>query len=327
MQIVADVGGTKTALAQVSSGAAGITLSSIRLFINEEFSSFDAVLGAYLGYISCEQVTALGVAVAGPVTSNRCDMTNLPWVVDGEQLRHRFNVKKIVLHNDLVASGYGLEVISDEALSAIRPGNSDPDGNRVLISPGTGLGETIIHATGTGRIPIPSEGGHADFAPIDGTTARLWSFMKRRQVRVPVEDLLSGSGINNIFRFLVSESGDKLDPEVEKRISARPGAAVYNRAIEDHDPMCVRTIHLFLDILAAEAGNMALKVLATGGVYFGGGIMPRLLPLLDRQRFVSIFIAKGKHRDLLAKIPLSVVTDTNLPLYGAGYHMLMIAGA
>ncbi len=325
MHIVADIGGTKTAVATAEMTDGQVALTAAHVFHNEDHDSFDAVLAAYLSAVSDTDIEGLGISVAGVVENNRCHMTNLDWLVDGGELRDRFDIKKVYLHNDLAAAGYGLEVIPVDGLENAGGGNTTPMANRVLISPGTGLGECIVHAVDGRYIPMASEGGHADFAPFDGTTDRLWHFLKQRQPRVSAEHLLSGPGINNIFRFLIEENGNKLNEETEKLLDDRPGAVVADRAVDDHDPVSVHAIELFFDILAAEGGNMALKCLAVGGAYFGGGIAPRLLPLLDKSRFARIFADKGKHQELLETIPLWVVVDTDLPLYGAAFHLLEVA--
>jgi glucokinase len=325
MHIVADIGGTKTALAVAAMKDGQVTLNSTRLFLNKDYASFDRAFAAYLNTVADEPIHGLGISVAGVVDGNKCHMTNLDWLVDGGDLSERFDIKKVFLHNDLAAAGYGLEVVPVDGLEKIGGGDAAITANRVLISPGTGLGECIVHAVNGRYIPMASEGGHADFAPFDGTTDRLWHFLKARQPRVSSEDLLSGPGINNIFRFLVAENGGTLDDETEKKLDDWPGALVADRAIEDNDPISVRTIELFFDILAAEGGSMALKCLATGGVYFGGGIAPRLLKLLNKQRFAGIFADKGKHQKLLEAIPLWVVVDTDLPMYGAAFHLLEVA--
>lgn len=325
MHIVADIGGTKTAVALAEMKEGQVALESSRIFRNEDHASFDRLLAAYLNTVPDENIAGLGVSVAGVVEDNRCHMTNLDWVVDGGDLHERFDIKKVFLHNDLAAAGYGLEVIPVDGLENAGGGSVTVTANRVLISPGTGLGECIVHAVDGRYIPMASEGGHADFAPFDGMTDRLWHFLKRQQPRVSAEHLLSGPGINNIYRFLVAESGDKLDQETDRKLNDRPGAVVADKAVDDHDPRSIRAIGLFFDILAAEGGNMALKCLAIGGAYFGGGIAPRLLPLLDKNRFARMFADKGKHQKLLEAIPLWIVVDTDLPLYGAAFHLLEVA--
>jgi glucokinase len=312
-------------VARASDDGGKIALSSIHRFKNDEHSSFETIFGAYCGKMSAVQISGLGIAIAGCVIENRCEMTNHEWEVDANALAKQFDIKTVILLNDLAASGYGLEVISERLLEVIHAGDQDPSANRILISPGTGLGESIIHTMEERRIPIPTEGGHADFAPFDGTTARLWAFIKHRQRRVSVEDILSGPGINNIYRFVASENGEVVDAETEKELTVSPGAVIANRAIKDNDSICIKAISLFFDALAAECGNVALKALSTGGIYIGGGIVPYVLPLLDKMRFVDILTDKGPYRDMLSSIPVFVVMDTSLPLYGAAHHLLKIA--
>jgi glucokinase len=325
MHIVADIGGTKTVVALAEMENDRISLNSAHLFRNEGYTSFEAILAGFLNTVSDEAITGLGISVAGVIKNNQCCMTNLDWVVDADELRDRFNIKEVYLHNDLAAAGYGLEVIPAVGLEKVGGSDGSDFANRVLISPGTGLGECIIHAVDGAYIPMASEGGHADFAPFDGTTDRLWKFLKRRRARVSFEDVLSGPGISNIFRFLVSESGDKLDEKTENELIIRPGTLVADRALDDHDPLCLHAVKLFFEILAAEGGNMALKCLATGGAYFGGGIVPSLLPLIDKNHFATAFADKGRHQKLLEEIPLWIVTDTDLPIYGVAFHLLKIA--
>lgn len=322
MILTADIGATKTVLAQASAAPGGVTLAAVRRFENREYSSFDSILKAYLADVAAPAVSALGVAVAGPVAGDRCRLTNLSWDIDGAALARQFAFTRVILLNDLAAAGYGLEVISNDALMTINRGEGDRQGNSVLLSPGTGLGESIIHVAGGRRIPIATEGGHADFAPFDGVTARLWKFLKKDFSRVSVEDLLSGPGIHNIFRFLLSESGIEPDDQLARDLATDPGARITNRALEGRDSTAVWTIRLFWDILAAESGNMALKAMATGGVYLGGGIIPRILPLLDAPRFVSVFSDKGRHQILLQAMPVHAVTDTALPLHGMAQYLV-----
>ncbi len=322
MNIVADIGGTKTVMALAAAEGGDISLSSVHRFKNEDYSSFESVFGAYCNAVLAERIHGAGIAVAGRVTDDRCEMTNLSWMVDGKEIRRKFDIGKVMLHNDLAASGYGLDVVSREAIKEIHPGRKNEEANRALISPGTGLGECIVHAIDNRHIPMATEGGHTDFAPFNGATSRLWTFIRSRQSRVSVEDVLSGPGINNIYRFVVSENGDTVDPEIEKKISASPGVVVANKAVEEGDVTSMQAIGLFFDVLAAECGNMALKALATGGVYIGGGIVPYVLPLMDGPRFAQIFADKGPHKNMLADIPIHAVTDTDLPLYGAAHHLL-----
>ena len=322
MILTADIGGTKIILAVAAPGKNGIELTALRLFETGRHQSFDEVIELYLAEHPALKISSACLAVAGPVLDNRCKMTNVVMEIDAESIAQRLDIGRVVLLNDLAASGYGLEVISPDALEIIQRGKAGVNGNRILVSPGTGLGESIVHYVGGRSIPIASEGGHADFAPFNGVTNRLWSFLKKTLPRVAVEDVLSGPGIYNIYRFMISEYGGNQDERVETEKSGKSGRMISNLAIKENDSIASETIRLFLDILAAEAGNMALKALPAGGVYLGGGIIPHLSPLLDRARFRAIYSSKGHHRPILEKFPIHIVKDTNLPLYGAANHMI-----
>jgi glucokinase len=259
------------------------------------------------------------LAVAGPVIKDECVLTNLSMKIDGRSFLQRDNIRRVKLLNDLEASAYGLMAVPDNGMICIHKGKRR-EGNQVLISPGTGLGESIVHAIDGRLIPLASEGGHADFAPFNGATERLWSFLRRTGSRVSVEDVLSGTGIHNIFRFLLAEEGIEIDENLKKQLKSNPGLVITERALKEKDQLSYRSIQLFIDILAAEAGNMALKAMSVGGIYLGGGIVPRLLPIIDRPKFVSIMSEKGKHKSILEEISIYIVTDTLLPIYGAAWY-------
>jgi len=319
--LVADVGGTKTVMALAARQEKTVKLESLRRYSSRQYQGFENILDNYLSHFPPVTISSLAVAVAGPVVNNRCRLTNLSMEIDGESLRRKTGFRRVILINDLAAAGYGLDVMPSTSMQTIHQGSGERKGNRILISPGTGLGESIIHAVAGKYIPIASEGGHADFAPFDGATERLWAFLKRNQSRVAVEDCLSGPGIYNIFRFLLSESGIELEENRRKELASDPGPKISRWAIEENDALSISTVSLFLDILAAEAGNMALKAWSSGGVYIGGGIIPALLPLVDHQRFISVFSSKGIHRPHLERFPIYAVTDTDLPLYGAAQYI------
>lgn len=319
MLIAADTGGTKTVLALASVSRGKTRLKKISRYKNADFESFEKILDKYASDQDISLKGSLSIGVAGAVIDNRCRMTNADWIIDGPILERQYGFEKVVLTNDLVASGYGLDALSSDGMISLQKGDEVESGNRLIIAPGTGLGEAIIHKVGKTCYPIASEGGHADFAPFDGTTLRLWKHIRRSKARVSFEDLLSGDGLGRIFDFLVSENGIELDKKFVAELKADAGAAVTTRALESEYKPAMETVGLFLDILAAEAGNMALKSLPYGGVYIGGGIVPRLSELIDRERFVRIFSAKGVQGKLLEKIPVWLITDANLPLYGAAH--------
>lgn len=320
MLITCDVGGTKTVFASVAGNPGAIILASVKRYENEAFSSFEEALKTYLEDVSFGPVKMLVIAVAGVVTDNICSMSNLNWHIDGDRIRQEFSVDKVHLLNDLLSAAYGINCLGEDSLESIHEGSVDPSGNRVLISPGTGLGESIIHVVDGRHIPIASEGGHADFAPTDGATYRLWEYLRRIHGRVSVEDVVSGTGLFNIYSFLADDAGEKIDEAII--LSTQPGGIITERALENTDTIACRTIELFLDALASEAGCMALKVMASGGVYLGGGFLHRLLSTIDKERFARVFADKGVHQKWLEQYPVSVIIDTELPLYGGAEFIL-----
>jgi len=324
MVIVADIGATKTMVAAAQEDSGRIAPASIRRYESGQYESFEAILEAYLADVSITSSPLLCLGVAGIVHNNRCRVTYLPWTVDGLELKTRFRLTDAVVLNDLVAAGYGLDDLPEAASETIMAASPVVNGDRALISPGTGLGEAIIPCLSGKYHPLAGEGGHADFAPFDGTTRRLWEFTRRSRPRVAVEDFLCGLGLGRIFHFFSAENGMAPDDRMAARMNDDPGLAVTSLALDDQSPSAVQAVQLFWDILAAEAGNMALRILARGGIFIGGGMAPRLIPLLDKERFAARFSDKGPHEALLRGMPVKIVTDTHLPLYGAARHILAV---
>ncbi len=320
MLITCDVGGTKTVFASVSGDPGSIILASVKRYENEVFSSFEDTFRAYLEDVSFGPVKTVVIAAAGVVTGNTCLLSSLNWRIDGEKIQQEFSAERVHILNDLLAAAYGINCLGDDSLEVIHEGSADPGGNRVLISPGTGLGESIIHVVDGRHIPIASEGGHADFAPTDGTMYRLWEYIRRIYGRVSVEDIVSGTGLFNIYSFLAEDAGEKVDEAII--LSTQPGGIITERALENTDSIACRTVELFLDALASEAGCMALKVLASGGVYLGGGFLHRIFSNADKKRFARMFADKGVHQQWLEKCPIYIVNDTELPLYGGAEFIL-----
>ncbi|MCK5126653.1 MAG: ROK family protein [candidate division Zixibacteria bacterium] len=320
MVIAADVGGTKTVFASVSGESGGIILSSVTRYENEAFESFSDALNQFLSDVSFGPVKTLAIAAAGLISGDTCRMTNLNWAIEADELKRRFSIDSVLLLNDLFSAAAGLDNMGDDSFDIIQEGIFDGSGNQVLISPGTGLGEAMIIRTEGKAVPVASEGGHALFTPSDGTTVRLWDFLRKSKSRVIVEDVLSGPGIFNIYSYLVFDAGESIDEAII--LCSDPGSIIVERALADSDKLAVKAVQLFLDTLAIEASNMALKALTTGGVIIGGGIVPRLQSMLDKKRFGELFCNHSAHESILEKIPIKIITDTELPLYGAAEYAL-----
>jgi glucokinase len=327
--LAGDIGATKTELA-VFSSQAGRTPLAAATFPSAAYSGLEALVGEFLAQVRLPVEHAV-FGVAGPVLEGRVSATNLPWEMEEVRLQAALGLRSVRLINDLEAMAWAIPHLEAADLYTLNPGRPAPGGTIAVIAPGTGLGEAFLTWNGTRYRPYPSEGGHADFAPRSPLEADLWHYLHGRFGHVSYERLCSGRGLPNIYAFL-KESGRASEPAwLTTRL----------RAVEDPTPVlieaalgvrrceiCVTALELFVSILGAEAGNLALKVLARGGVYLGGGIPPRILPALQQENFLEAFRSKGRMEGLLARIPVHVILNPRTGLLGAAFRGLeeMAAG-
>jgi glucokinase len=319
--LVGDVGGTKTvlALAEILGDEARL-ISEARL-PSGEFATFETLIRRYLDQTGA-QTDAAAFAVAGPVHRGRAEVTNLPWVIDAGHLASELGWRSVRLLNDLEAVAWGVSLLGEASLAVLHPGDAATHGNACVVAAGTGLGEAGMYWDGMRYRPFATEGGHADFAPATDREDALLAWLRRRHGHVSWERLVSGMGIRNIFEFLCAESG--LD--VTAALAARGGAGdatalVAQRATDGSCELCVETMELFASLYGREAGNLALKHLALGGVYLGGGIAPKNLELLRGSAFLDAFFAKGRMMSLMQRMPVRVILDSRAPLFGAARFM------
>ncbi len=260
------------------------------------------------------------LGLPGPVTGRRMRTTNLPWVVDADELEARHGLERVVLLNDLEAAAWGLDAVDASALVTLWEGRPDATGNRALIAAGTGLGEAGAVWTGRRHLPFACEGGHASFAPADAQQAALLELAWRELEHVSFERFVSGPGLVRVYRLELERSGrdapDWFRAALESE-AADAAAAVASAAEEGACDVARRAVELFVGLYGAEAGNLALKLMATGGVFVAGGIAPKLRWALERGGFVDAFLAKGRMRRLLEQMPVRLVTDGRLALLGA----------
>jgi glucokinase len=266
-------------------------------------------------------VRQASIGVAGPVVDGRSKTTNLPWRVDAHQLRDTLRLESVRLINDLAAIANAVPLLKPEDLYAINAGKPRQAGALAVIAPGTGLGEAFLSWNGTRYIAHESEGGHTDFAPTTPLQIDLLRYMQARFDHVSCERVCSGLGLPNIFAFLKDSGVAQVPNELARRIadSTDPTPIIVNSALEsrEQNDICAETLNLFVSILSAEAGNLALKVLATGGVYLGGGIPPRILSVLDPERFMASFSHKGRFAEMLSTVPVHVIMNPKAALLGA----------
>ena len=326
-----DVGGTKTWLGLFrvdgTDTASPLVQERSEKFASAAGKSLDEHVAKFLAG-SPGRVDFACFGLPGPVSGTRAKLINLPWEVDAQEIAARFGFHAAFLINDLVANARGIGELQPSDFEVLHHGAPHTTGNMAVISPGTGLGEAGIFWDGKHHIPFACEGGHCDFAPIDERQSGLLAYLQKDHDHVSVERVLSGSmGIPNIYRFLASTGGERETPSIAAALMTQDsGATITRAALEESCPLCVQTMQLFVAILGAEAGNLALKTMATGGVYIGGGIATKILPLLRAPALREAFFAKGRFRHFMEQIPLRVILDERAALLGAARHALLAAG-
>lgn len=317
MILAGDVGGTKTALALLERGPGGWRLVREAVLASRSVDTLESAIARFLADGPAGDVEAACFGVAGPVVEGRATATNLAWEIDEHALAAAIPAKRVRLLNDLEAAALGVLELPDAAFAVLQPGARRGD-NLALIAAGTGLGQALIARHGGRRHVIASEGGHADFAPRNELEDALLVFLRREFGRVSYERVLSGPGLVNIYRFL-RETG--FAPETAAVAAAMadddPGVVITTHGLAGTDALCARALDVFVSVYGAEAGNLALKGLALGGVLVGGGIAPRILPRLAAGGFVAAFRDKGRLAPLMADVPVRVVLDPRAPLVGA----------
>ena len=322
MLLAGDIGGTKTVLALFSTAASADTLHPLYLqtFPSGRFSSLEAIISHYLQDKNVT-IEAASFGVAGPVVNGRSQITNLPWVIDTAVLRQTLLTDKVTLLNDLESIANAVPHLQASDVAIINEGNPEPGGAIGVIAPGTGLGEAFLIWDGQRYQAHPSEGGHASFGPTNADQRALLTFMSTQFNHVSFERVCSGSGIPNLYAFW-RQDGRYPEPDwLREAIEAAndPTPIIVEAGLNKTAEICTATVQLFVDILAEEASNLALKVLATGGIFLGGGIPPRLLDLLITDRFIAEFGSKGRFSDLLQKMPIQVICNPQVALLGAAW--------
>lgn len=316
MILAGDIGGTKAQLAVFPPDAPLRSPALEERLPTNGSPSLDALLGGFLERTGLRPARIV-LGIAGPVADNRCITTNLPWQVDGETLSRALGAP-VTLLNDLEATGWGLATLGADDLLPLQEGVR-ASGNRALIAAGTGLGEAILHWDGLTWHPMASEGGHTDFGPRDALEDELLHWLRGKYGRVSYERVLSGPGLADLFRFFRDTKRGEEPREVARAFddAAEPAAVVTETALDGSCERARLVLERWVAIYGAEAGNLALKALALGGVFVGGGIAPRLVSVLTRGGFARAFFDKGRLSPVLTRIPVSVVLDPKTAVWGA----------
>jgi glucokinase len=311
MLIAGDIGGTKTDLAIYSTESGPRTPLAQTEVHSADYPSLQAMVREFLANLG-ESVDVASFAVAGPVIAGHVKTTNLPWVMDEQTLAKDLNLRSAHLMNDLEAVARAVPVLQARDLLVLNEGEPEVNGPIAVIAPGTGLGESFLTWDGSRYLAHGSEGGHADFAPTDERQMRLLRYLLQRFDHVGVERVCSGIGLPNIYEFLRDEERLPEPPDVARTIaSAKDRTKAIIAAATDPNnpsPLCKATVDILVSILASEAGNLFLKVLATGGIYIAGGVALHLLGPLQEPAFMQTFTRKGRFADLMARVPIHVIT-------------------
>ncbi len=325
MILAGDIGGTKTRLAVFSRAGGPKSPMAAETFRSAEYNSLEAVIEEFMtreGF-DCEKA-ALGVA--GPVVSGRAKVTNLPWVIERNLLIQAFSLEEVYLLNDLEAIANAVPILEPEDCMVLNDQEPEVGGAIAIVAPGTGLGEAFLTWDGARYCAHPSEGGHADFGPTDAQQIGLLQFLQRQYKHVSYERLCSGSGLPNIYNYFKHIGYADEKPGLAEQIARAedPTPIIAQEALREEGAcvLCQAALGMFVAVLGAEASNLALKVLATGGVYRAGGIPPKILPKLVDGVFLDSFLQKGRFRELLIKMPISVIMNEKIALFGAANYGL-----
>ncbi len=317
MILVGDIGGTKVRLAIVSMRGK-IELCEEEFFLSRNFSSFEDLLETFLRKTK-KKISQACIGVAGPVVGEKMETTNLPWRMDAKKIQKILNARRVDLLNDLEATAYGICMLEEKDFFVLQKGKNNRLGNAALIAAGTGLGEAGLVWKEKEFFPFASEGGHADFSPHDEREWRLFCDLKKKREHVSYESVVSRSGIVSLFSFLLKEKKREAQRSLKKLDKEDLSEAILQHAGGKKDALCEEAVLWFCSLYGREAGNLALKFWALGGVYLAGGIAPQIAQIIKQSDFVSSFHDKGRFAKFLRHIPVQIILNEKAPLLGAAF--------
>jgi glucokinase len=315
MILAGDIGGTNARLAYFQGQNGALRLVSERVFPSRDYREFGEIVCEFLKDSATRpEVACFGIA--GPVRNGRVETSNLPWVIEQSRLAKRIQLPATLLINDLEANAWGVGGLSPHDLAPLNS-VAPSDGNQAVIAPGTGLGEAGLFWNGSRHEVFACEGGHADFAPQGELQIELLKSLATRYGHVSYERVLSGPGLVNVYEFLLKNGGEEPAGFAAQRGTGDAAAVISHAALSGTNRLAEDALDLWISVYGAEAGNLALKAMATGGVFLGGGISPKILPRLTGPTFMSAFLNKGRLRPLLEGIAVQVITNEGAGLLGA----------
>jgi glucokinase len=323
--LAGDIGATKTSLGVYSKEKGPREPIVEETFLSSRFSSLEMLVGEFLTQADLDVDRAV-FGVAGPVMNGQATITNLSWVIDEVELKKKLKLQSMLLLNDLKSLAHGVPLLEPDDLYTLNTGEPILGGSKAVIAPGTGLGEAFLTWDGSRYRAYPSEGGHSDFAPTNPLESSVLRSLQAKWGHVSYERICSGMGLPNIYAYF-KDSGHAEEPDwlAEQLAGADdPTPVIVDAALDENASceLCKATLELFISVLGAEAGNLALKVLATGGIYLGGGIPPRILPVLKQKAFMQAFLNKGRLSNFLKNVPVYVILNTKIALIGAAFYGL-----
>ncbi len=319
MILAGDVGGTKVHLALFDFANGKLRHTRDKIYPAREYTGLEEIVRQFMGG---DTATSACFGVPGPVREGRLRLTNLPWTLDSRELATHLRIDYVFLINDLEANGYGIAELDAKQIYTLSEGDARQTGNRALISAGTGLGQCFMVWDGRHHKPYPSEGGHCDFAPRNEDEMDLLRYLRQKyNGRISFERVVSGQAFLNIYEFLRDVRGmDEPEWLAERLTQEDPNAVITELAMAAKSEICEKTTDMFVSAYGAEAGNLALKVLAVGGLYVGGGIAPRILEKLKDGTFMKAFTDKGRLSQLLVNTPVRVILESRTALIGAAAY-------
>ncbi len=314
MILAGDIGGTKTNLGLFDAPQGALVKVTDKRYVSHEHTGLDEIVKDFVSATKAK-ITAASFGIAGPVVDNRVHTGNLPWIIDGATLAKELGLDRVRLLNDLEATAHGVSMMLPVNLERIYAGVPYQQAHRAVIAAGTGLGEAVLFWDGTRHLPMATEAGHADFAPQTDQHADLWKFIKSHNEFASAEMVLSGRGFRTIHEFL---SPSLRHPSFDNP-AADPAREITQLALAGQCPVCVAALDLWVEIYGSEAGNLAVRSVARGGIYVAGGIAVKILPKLKEGKFVAAFKNKEKMAYFLDQVPIYVILDEECPLKGAAY--------
>ncbi|MBS1668314.1 MAG: glucokinase [Bacteroidetes bacterium] len=319
--LAADVGGTKTNLALYKMAGENFQLQLEKTYHSAQYSGFTEIISTFLSENQLALSDRFCAGVAGPIMNGKVQITNLDWAIDTEEIKSKTSIKSVSLINDLEATAYGLAGLTQNDIITLHAGDESIKGNIAIIAPGTGLGEAGMYWDGNVYHPFPTEGGHSEFSPRTDLDIDLFRFLQKKYGIVSWEKTVAGPGIHDMYLFL-REKRNIAEPNwlSDALNTDDPSAVISHAALEEKDIVCMETLDLFVRYLARESASLVLKMKATGGLYLGGGIPPKIAKLLLKETFYKEYIDCDRMQHLLEPVPIHIISNEKTALIGAAWY-------